>query len=258
MAKEYKTLTFHDDWNGRQRMAETINLLPNEGWSIKSKETAPQDRSHGSTCCLGCILLPIRSKKKSLITLIMERDIDPNRKSTEHKESNTLITNPDVKPWYKKWWIILIIAFFGMCFLAAIVGRISNLNSPATTQTNQNQDIKSQQQTTNTGLDEFNDQQNSNDKPLDITASYDALAMYITNNETNNLTGCKFTLNNDYKYESGTTFLMTAGQKGEFYLSDFTKSDGTRFNAYQIKPQYLSVLCHRPDGSSDFADIFWD
>ncbi len=140
MAKEYKTLTFHDDWNGRQRMAETINLLSNEEWSIKNKETAPQDRSHGSTCCLGCILLPIRSKKKSLITLIMERDVDPNRKSTEHKGPNTLITNSDVKPWYKKWWIILIITFFGMCFLAAMVGRISNLNSPTTTQTNQIQD----------------------------------------------------------------------------------------------------------------------
>jgi hypothetical protein len=141
MAKEYKTLTFIDSPTGRQRMTEVINQLSNEDWTIKSKETATQDRSHGSTCCLGCILLPIRSKKQSLITVIMERDADPNRKTTEHKEYNNLITNSDTKPWYKKWWIVLIIAFFGMCFLAALIGRISNHTSTQT-QTNIEQVIQ--------------------------------------------------------------------------------------------------------------------
>ncbi len=138
MAKEYKTLTFTDSPSGRIKMDEVINQFSNEEWTIKSKETASQDRSHGSTCCLGCILLPIRSKKKSLITVIMEREVEPNRKEVVAVDNkDRTVTNFHHNPWYKTWWGILIIAFFGMCFLAAMVGRISNLNSPATTQTNQ-------------------------------------------------------------------------------------------------------------------------
>jgi uncharacterized protein YpmS len=142
------------------------------------------------------------------------------------------------KKFYQKWWFLMLLIFFGI----AAIGSSTRTSVTNNNSSNDQQIIK----------------QDNNNKPLDITASHDTLAMYMTNNEATDLTGCKFTLNNDYKYESSTTFLMTAGQKGEFYLSDFTKSDGTRFNVYQTKPQYLSVLCHRPDGSSDFADIFWD
>lgn len=141
MTKEYRTLAFVDSPSGRRKMDEVINQFSNEEWTIKSKETASQDRSHGSTCCLGCILLPIRSKKKSLITVIMEREVDPNRKEVVLADNkDRTVTDFCRKPWYKTWWGILIITFFGMCFLAAMVGRISNLNSPTTTQTNQIQD----------------------------------------------------------------------------------------------------------------------
>lgn len=66
----------------------------------------------------------------------MEREVDPNRKeviAVDNKDRT--VTGFYHKPWYKKWWIILIITFFGMCFLAALIGRISNRTSTQT-QTN--------------------------------------------------------------------------------------------------------------------------
>ena len=77
MAKEYKTFTFPDTPNGRNRMENTINDLAYEGWSLKSKEVSSQGYSCGSTCCWGCLFLPLAllGKKKNLIHVTMERTI---------------------------------------------------------------------------------------------------------------------------------------------------------------------------------------
>lgn len=80
MAKEYKTLTFEDNFGGRKKMANEIDLLANEGWCIKSKEISAQGWDFGSTCCLGAIFLPLAllGKKNNIITVIMERDKKDN------------------------------------------------------------------------------------------------------------------------------------------------------------------------------------
>lgn len=80
MAKEYKTLNFYDTTQGRKKMADKIEELSKEGWELKSKEVSQQGWSFGSTCCLGCIFLPLAllGKKDSIITIIMEREMVEN------------------------------------------------------------------------------------------------------------------------------------------------------------------------------------
>jgi hypothetical protein len=76
MSKEYKTLTFKDDLEGRTQMGTTIDSLANEGWEVKSKEVTPQGWAFGKTCCLGVIFLPLAllGKKNNVIQVIMERE----------------------------------------------------------------------------------------------------------------------------------------------------------------------------------------
>lgn len=80
MAKEYKTFNFYDTTQGRKKMADKIEELSKEGWELKSKEVVQQGWSAGSTCCLGCIFLPLAllGKKDSIITIIMERELVEN------------------------------------------------------------------------------------------------------------------------------------------------------------------------------------
>ncbi len=76
MAKEYKTLIYQDNLEGRTKMASEIDTLAQDGWQIKSKEVASQGWDAGSTCCLGCLFLPLAllGKKDNIITVIMERE----------------------------------------------------------------------------------------------------------------------------------------------------------------------------------------
>lgn len=80
MAKEYKTLTFEDNNQGRQKMAKEIDLLSNQGWEVKSKEVAQQGWAFGKTCCLGCLFFPLAllGKKSNVIQVIMEREKQEN------------------------------------------------------------------------------------------------------------------------------------------------------------------------------------
>lgn len=76
MAKEYKTLVFEDNVDGRKKMAKEIDGLANDGWELKSKEVSDQGWSAGKTCCLGALFLPLAllGKKEKIITVIMERE----------------------------------------------------------------------------------------------------------------------------------------------------------------------------------------
>jgi hypothetical protein len=80
MAKEYKTLVFHDTETGRRKMASDIDALANDGWEIVSKEVSQQGWSAGKTCLLGCLFLPLAllGKKDAVITVIMCREKDKN------------------------------------------------------------------------------------------------------------------------------------------------------------------------------------
>jgi len=76
MVKEYKTLTFKDNLEGRKQIAEEIDNLANDGWEVKSKEVTQQGWAFGKTCCLGCLFLPLAllGKKDNVIQVIMERE----------------------------------------------------------------------------------------------------------------------------------------------------------------------------------------
>ena len=76
MTKEYKTLVFPDNIEGRTKMAEDIDKLANDGWELKSKEVSDQGWSGGKTVALGVVFLPLAllGKKVKVITLIMERE----------------------------------------------------------------------------------------------------------------------------------------------------------------------------------------
>ena len=83
MAKEYKTLTFEDSFQGRQEMAQEIDLLANQGWKVKSKEVTQQGWEFGKTCCLGALFLPLAllGKESNVIQIIMERDKNYSKKT---------------------------------------------------------------------------------------------------------------------------------------------------------------------------------
>jgi hypothetical protein len=140
MAKEYKNLTFIDSPSGRQKMSEVIDQLANEGWELKSKETSQQNYGFVNTCCLGCIFLPLAllGKKKNSIAVVMEREIDPNRKESTAID-NKIQTKTDFyhKPWHKTWWGILIIIFISIQILAVTIGSMNKINQR--TQINNNQ-----------------------------------------------------------------------------------------------------------------------
>ncbi len=88
MAKEYKTFNFYDTAQGRKKLASELDRLAEEGWELKSKEVSHQGWSTGSTCCLGCIFLPLAllGKKDNIITIIMEREA--RNKDGESEDEN--------------------------------------------------------------------------------------------------------------------------------------------------------------------------
>lgn len=77
MAKQYKTLQFEDTPKGRLDMAQDLQMHASEGWELKSKEVSSQGWDAGKTCLLGCLFLPLAllGKKKSIITIILEREV---------------------------------------------------------------------------------------------------------------------------------------------------------------------------------------
>ena len=83
MAKEYRTLTFQDTLQGRQEMAQEIDLLASSGWELKSKEVTQQGWDFGKTCCLGWLFLPLAllGKSPNVIQIVMEREKDDSKKT---------------------------------------------------------------------------------------------------------------------------------------------------------------------------------
>lgn len=157
MAIEYKTLVYNDDSKGRSEMARAINRLSAEGWTIKSKDVAPQNYTFGKTCCLGCIFLPLAllGKKKNAITLIMERhdsnkhqaSAEINSIDTKVDEYESSIVDKTKTKWYKTWWGILVIIFIVMSGISAIGSASRSIDPTQTPEAKQIQaDAKEQQQ----------------------------------------------------------------------------------------------------------------
>ena len=81
---------------------------------------------------------------------------------------------------------------------------------------------------------------------LSASVSYDSPQFTITNNDSFDWRNIKFTLNSDYtltypRLSARTTYTMGAMQ--------FTKSDGTMFNPFTMKPLNMSISCETPDGN---------
>jgi hypothetical protein len=134
------------------------------------------------------------------------------------------------------------------------VGAIATYNDPPKKQDNKTTETKTSQQP----VESTKEQKPKDPDTLNAGASYNADGILFTNNETKDFSSCTFTLNQDYKYMSGAAYSVRSTKNAALSFVDFTKGDGTRFNVYQIKPKYLSAWCHRKDGDSGKADIFWD
>lgn len=107
MALEYQTYTFEDTAPGRNKMERMIQEMGSQGWRVHSKETSQQGYDAGKTCCLGCLFLPLAllGKKNSIITVIFERDVQPDttegvivdKKLTAPKKTTAKHNTPEPK-----------------------------------------------------------------------------------------------------------------------------------------------------------------
>lgn len=150
------------------------------------------------------------------------------------------------KTWYKTWWGVSLIIIFSLIVWGAVL-------SEEPTSSPENQTSKK-----SSGNKENRQTQPEDPAELNVAVSHDNLNVIITNKESKDLGDCKLKLNNDYLYDATNTYLVKAKQTTRIGLSEFTESDGTRFNVHLIKPQYLRIDCDRKQGSRGSADIFWD
>lgn len=84
---------------------------------------------------------------------------------------------------------------------------------------------------------------------LKAEVRFSETAFKITNEDDKDWTGCKLELNagilrGGYVYK---TNLIPSNDPLIIPFREFTKSDGTRFNSYEIKPQSLSISCEVGD-----------
>ena len=89
---------------------------------------------------------------------------------------------------------------------------------------------------------------------LDATVKFSEVAFMITNNEDKDWVDCKLELNSGilkggYVYK---TKIMVAKDALIVPFREFTKGDGTRFNAYDTKAQNISISCDIAGGEHGF------
>lgn len=169
-------------------------------------------------------------------------------------------SNKQTKRWYKKWWgILVLVLFVGPFTLLMFLGILATIfTSSSSKENNQSKTSEDKPQHAQQAQVQEPQKQPKDPDVLNVSVSHNVEAIEFINNESKDFSSCKFTLNQDYAYNSGTAYRVTAGQHAALYFANFTKDDGTRFNVYQTKPKYLSVWCNRKDGDSGKADIFWD
>ena len=128
MAKEYKTLTFDDNEDGRKEAEEQVNFYAKYGWELKSKETIQQGWSFGKTCCLGIIFLPLAllGKKSNTIQIILEREISPKNKKLDAEMAKAeLEQTPAPQPMGTGMKVFIGILIFGgiIWFLGGVINK---------------------------------------------------------------------------------------------------------------------------------------
>ena len=113
----------------------------------------------------------------------------------------------------KHWFTLLVILFFG--FLAAGSGESSSSSTTTSTRKDLNAEVR------------FSDTQ-----------------FMITNKDTYNWTNTKFKINDNFSLEAGT---INAGAVYTVGMAQFAKSDGTRFNPFQMK--VLNIFISSTEGT---------
>jgi len=90
---------------------------------------------------------------------------------------------------------------------------------------------------------------------LSAKAQFTGTQFVITNNDSFNWTNVELELNeglirSGYKL---TSQVMAAGQTYTVGALQFAKTDGTRFNPFQIKPQSITITCDTPRGKGIYT-----
>lgn len=155
------------------------------------------------------------------------------------------------KPWYKKWWGIVLMIVFGppiaFMLLALIAGMIGGAAGTSKHKDNPQQSATISQP-----------EKKRDPDTLNIQVSHDNVNVTFVSKESKDLGNCKFKLNDKYTYSTPNRYFLNAGETTQVGFGNFTLGDGTRFNAFATKPKYLSVTCDRKDGDNGVADVFWD
>jgi hypothetical protein len=109
-----------------------------------------------------------------------------------------------------------------------------------------------------------NSSSNSSTKPstekLNASVIFTGTQFEITNQNSTDWEGCRFTVNGKYNYPSKTSDWVPsnrlgpikAGETVKMGAATFTLNDGTRFNPFSTKPQNLSADCTGTFGYWEF------
>ncbi len=83
-------------------------------------------------------------------------------------------------------------------------------------------------------------------KELNANVNFDGQIIHITNQETEDLSGCVLTLNSDYRYPFNAyknRLAIKSGEVVDIYPSELTLSNGTKFNASTTKLTDFGISC---------------
>jgi hypothetical protein len=91
-------------------------------------------------------------------------------------------------------------------------------------------------------------------KDLSPSVSFDGTQFTITNNDSFGWSNIKFTLNSNYELSYSFLFPKSTYTVGAM---QFTKSDGTRFNPFTMKPLNMSISCELAGGEKGWWYGSW-
>ncbi|GEM_PF-2487527 len=161
-------------------------------------------------------------------------------KPTIYKFNNSLLnTNKSIMTRKK-----VIIGFGSMILVSLILIGISPSDQQSTTPQTTQQTTPSQPTTAQTPPQEQKQEQ-LGQREIDAKVNYSTTAFKIGNNEDKDWKTCKLELNS-HGLSSGYVYRADSIAANDSLIvpfSEFTESDGTRFNVLSTKPQNLSIFC---------------
>lgn len=92
------------------------------------------------------------------------------------------------------------------------------------------------------------------DKPLEASVEFTGTQFIITNRSTDVWRDVELEVNGDFTANLG---LISPGQSASVGALQLAKSDGTRFNPIQFKPQRAMVKARQPNGQRGYYVGSW-